>query len=901
MKDLAESLREVTVTGTQEVVAMSVADNGEVLKAFITSIYSQKEKTVVRELMSNAFDSMIAAGKGDEEIEVYLPTSLDPCFIVRDFGEGMTHDFVMKLYSSLGESTKRQTNAQTGMYGIGSKSPLSITDTFTLRCFDKPGWNGAPHMVGEYDLNELGRIRLYTIFIDENNVPRIGHTFDVLPREGDRGELGGCEVKVPIGPDKRRALLEGVASQHFCWFDKPVKFDGALDEVESSFFKNIVKISDDLYLADRGDSSSSTRSRTHGSGWSLYARQGSAVYPITESEVTAQLSAEIIQSIRTLSGDSNERHILLEIPIGTIRATLAREALQYTPEGLKNLCACITDTFTKFGLVLAGHIGNSRTYPDALIKLAEGMIDDPKERKRIPRLKFLSGLLPLCHANINNNYDDYHATLPDVTVRRPKIDSIGFPVKDPATGETLFEDVIERPAKLSPKLSKQMELAHFPEGKVLLHSGEIKRRYSDLETSFNSPSSTVTFRTPTIAYVIPSFLRKWQERLTAHLKATFSMDEFPKEGDELKVVVVRCGKKNLEGAVAALREHGVLFRHFGVDDMPDIAADVSEGRAYSKTSVYQWSNSSKHWNETKVEPDYLQRAFYITRVGIAHECYSKHPTQMWTRRPIKAKFGNYDMEQLINAARRLGFLDSTTPIYRVTEKQAQSIAESAPAWVHLPTFLAERVLNEPTSAKYKPFLRSALASARSNDWALTNYTTRVMRTNVFSGAVEKEIFSAFYSMCKADPTFLYNVAVRWNDATTRESFSADDNRLADVKTALFGSRDIDDGEVNSDPYDMIATTFQERYSFPLKIMMMGRSEGRPYDPEWVHVKMYVDAFLNHLAAGGPYPAPTDVDLVLPLVDEFTTKLDKIHAELYLVESDDTIIDEPSLTLEEEAA
>lgn len=894
MKDLAESEREVEVSGAQEVVAMSVADNGEVLKSLITTIYSQKEKTVVRELMANAFDSMIGAGKGDEQIDVYLPTSLDPCFIVRDYGEGMTHDFVMRLYSSLGESTKRNTNSQTGMYGIGSKSPLSITDTFTLRCFDKPGWNNGPHVVGDIDMNETGRIRLYTIFIDEQNRPKIGHTFDVLPRPDDRAELGGCEVKVPVGPDKRRALLEGVASQQFCWFDKPVKFDGALDEVEDSFYKSITHVSENLYLADRGKGSSSYRSK---SGWSLYARQGSATYPVTEGEVAHHLTDDVVAAIRALSGDNESRHIMIDIPIGTIRATLAREALQYTPEGLRNLCACIQTTFETFGAKLGDIVGDARTYPEALVKLAEDMIDDADERKKLPRLRFLSNLLPLTRLKIEGNYANYYDTLPDVTVRVPKLDSVGYPERDPL-GNHIMIDEVQRPKFIPPALSKSMESSDFPEGKVLLHTGEISHRsYDGMSVSFNSPANSITFRTPMIAYVIPSTLRKWQDRITDHIKTVIKSEDV--QNESMKIAVIRCGKKNIEGSIEALKKYGVYFRHFAVEDMPDVEADAANSRVYSKTNVYPWKYGGGHWADVKVEPNYIQEAYYITRVGIAQECWSKHPSEAWLGRPMRAKFSNYDVENLVNAAVRLGLLDKSIPFYRVTEKQADTIAATAPAWKHLPTTIAKLLAQLPTSEKYKPFLRSSLANARSADWSQADFFTKLLKVDSFSPSVEKSLFKIVYEIAEKDPTFLYNAAVRWSECPHRDSFSADDSRLSDVTHALYGTRELDKGPVDCAPYEALSNDYHAEYSIPMRFLTLGRHSTRPSTEEWRHISLYMEAYLPTIKPR-PVTNANVIDILAPVVNGYKAQLDRVYADLY-VHGDDTLIDEPSLTLEEEAA
>src|SRR5688572_12157070 len=99
MKAVDSGERKVAISGAAEKAKMSIYAGPRMFKSLLKSIYSEQEKTVVRELMANGFDSHQRAGCPDREIEVHLPTSLDPTFIVRDFGVGMSHDFVMGLYS----------------------------------------------------------------------------------------------------------------------------------------------------------------------------------------------------------------------------------------------------------------------------------------------------------------------------------------------------------------------------------------------------------------------------------------------------------------------------------------------------------------------------------------------------------------------------------------------------------------------------------------------------------------------------------------------------------------------------------------------------------------------------------------------------------------------------------
>lgn len=90
-------------------------------------LYKDPMTAAIREIVSNAYDS-----NQNQPFHVRLPNAIDKIFSVRDFGEGMSHDFVMKLYTMAGHSDKRKTNQAVGGYGIGSKSPLAYTNSFNI-------------------------------------------------------------------------------------------------------------------------------------------------------------------------------------------------------------------------------------------------------------------------------------------------------------------------------------------------------------------------------------------------------------------------------------------------------------------------------------------------------------------------------------------------------------------------------------------------------------------------------------------------------------------------------------------------------------------------------------------------------------------------------------------------
>jgi hypothetical protein len=96
--------------------------NGMAFHAVIDGIYGDKVRAPIREYCTNAYDAHLAAGKGDVPFDVQLPSRFDLTFRVRDYGIGMSHDEIMGLYSTMFASSKRDSNDQVGMIGLGSKS-----------------------------------------------------------------------------------------------------------------------------------------------------------------------------------------------------------------------------------------------------------------------------------------------------------------------------------------------------------------------------------------------------------------------------------------------------------------------------------------------------------------------------------------------------------------------------------------------------------------------------------------------------------------------------------------------------------------------------------------------------------------------------------------------------------
>ena len=99
------------------------------------NIYSDTILAPIRELSTNAIDACIE-GNLDVSWSVHIPTLDEPYFEVRDYGPGMSIDFLEGDFNIVGASSKRSSNRTNGQFGLGRLSPLAYTSSFTLDSYN---------------------------------------------------------------------------------------------------------------------------------------------------------------------------------------------------------------------------------------------------------------------------------------------------------------------------------------------------------------------------------------------------------------------------------------------------------------------------------------------------------------------------------------------------------------------------------------------------------------------------------------------------------------------------------------------------------------------------------------------------------------------------------------------
>ena len=205
-------------------VAMKFDENSiEHIMSVLTDLYSDPIAAVVREYSTNALDSHKASGQ-TRPVEVTLPSQFDPNFRVRDFGLGLSVDDVTNIYSQYGASTKRGTDAQTGMLGLGCKSGLTYADQFIINAVK----NGV-HVSVLVSRTESGA--------------GVMEILDTLVTD----EPNGVEIVIPTRIGDYSRFRDTVSTFFAYWPKGSVLIDGK-PAVRFDETSNHIRLTDDLYL-----------------------------------------------------------------------------------------------------------------------------------------------------------------------------------------------------------------------------------------------------------------------------------------------------------------------------------------------------------------------------------------------------------------------------------------------------------------------------------------------------------------------------------------------------------------------------------------------------------------------------------------------------------------------------
>ncbi len=284
---------EAILSNVGEVGEFRIRNSAKAFNILSSGLYANKIRAIIRELSCNAVDSHVAAGKSDTPFDVHLPNALEPFFSIRDYGTGLSHEQVTNIYTTYFESTKTDSNAFIGALGLGSKSPFSYTDNFTVTAIKD------------------GRKGIYTAFINEQGVPSIA-----LMMEEQTTDPNGVEVRFAVDQRYDFDKFRQEARHVYEYFSLRPVVSGA---AEFNFKDPVYKEKDIIPGVHHG-----------GDGYNSYAIMGNIKYPIDVPNADKSLGG--LHGLLSCS-------LVMEFAIGELDFQASREGLSYIPETIASIKA----------------------------------------------------------------------------------------------------------------------------------------------------------------------------------------------------------------------------------------------------------------------------------------------------------------------------------------------------------------------------------------------------------------------------------------------------------------------------------------------------------------------------------------------------------------------------------
>lgn len=285
-------------SGLQQTQGFNIRASAHAFKILSSGLYSDKVRAVLREIGCNAHDAHVAAGCPQRPFRVKVPNTLDDQFYVQDWGPGLSHEAVMELYTTYFASTKQTSNDFTGAFGLGSKSPFSYTDSFSV--------------VSVHG----GKKRTYSLYMGNDGVPQVSL---MTEEDADVDWPSGVRVGFAVKPE-HFTEFQDKSQEVYQWFVTTPEMRGRqpIAAVQYQFS------CDDFHLIKDGDRGEVT------------ALMGNVAYPVNLQEcgvktLSSQTQHELLNYV------SNTEGLVLRLPIGSVEVAASRESLQYDPKSTKVL------------------------------------------------------------------------------------------------------------------------------------------------------------------------------------------------------------------------------------------------------------------------------------------------------------------------------------------------------------------------------------------------------------------------------------------------------------------------------------------------------------------------------------------------------------------------------------
>lgn len=311
----------ISTSNSDSVGTFRIKESAKAFSILSSSLYQNPIRSIIRELGCNARDAHVAANN-PEPWKLSLPSALSPEFAVSDNGTGLSHDEVMQIYTTYFESTKTNSNDFVGALGLGSKSPFSYTDNFTVTSVKD------------------GIKNIYSTFLTEEQIPSI-----VLLDSSTTNEPNGVEVRFSVkSADSQKFRSEAIEALKF------------FDQKPNGFPQG----SEPTILMINGIE----HCRSNAAGYSYTSKEplvimGGVQYTFDVKNFAFQ-KYSLVLSV-------SQSHMLIRADIGDVDIQPSREGLTMTKKTIEFISKKFEEAISKINADIEQQLKSAKTDWDAII------------------------------------------------------------------------------------------------------------------------------------------------------------------------------------------------------------------------------------------------------------------------------------------------------------------------------------------------------------------------------------------------------------------------------------------------------------------------------------------------------------------------------------------------------
>ena len=308
----------------------SIKASAKAFKILSDGLYSDKIAAPIRELATNAYDAHVAQGNIHTPFDVHLPSVAEPWFSIRDYGIGMSKHELQTTYTTYFDSNKTHSNDFVGCMGLGSKTPFTLSDAFTVTSIK----DGKKTTVINY-LDE--DVPNFSIISEENTTeasgteikftPTEANTYDKL-RESAQRILGYFDVipNLTIGSTKEQVKVPTKRLEGKDWY----------------YVDSQLTYSDSIIL------------------------MGNVAYPFNFSDVDDDFEKKHGWS-NTYEYRRLVSNLVFRVPIGNLDITASREEIGWTHEGREYMVNFVERVYNEIKDIMNEQLNNCKNFWDARI------------------------------------------------------------------------------------------------------------------------------------------------------------------------------------------------------------------------------------------------------------------------------------------------------------------------------------------------------------------------------------------------------------------------------------------------------------------------------------------------------------------------------------------------------